>query len=263
MRFHHSLLPATLLFATISLTSSAALAIRPDFDGERGIEAQVNLGIAGFSNTTQRTIRDADTTGPSFVGNARLLGPGVYFRATLGYRFIPLISAGLSFSIQQLGAGLVEGSSMAFVPTASAMFAGVYARFYFMSLIPGVSNTRRVEFATAADLRRFDPWFSLGLEPFQRFSLEQRIPGDPTQFDVFTRTSIGVPVGVGADYRLLPMLAVGLNTQITPAFGSSTTWSGSQFAGGVVSTYNRSFISADPINMHYSVALSLRYTLTL
>jgi hypothetical protein len=245
------------------LVPSTAHAIRPDLDGERGFELQLNLGVAGYSNTFQRLIAKADTTGPSFTGT-RILAPGVYFRGTLGYRIIPILSVGASFAVQQLGAGVTENTPVTYLADANAMFAGVYARLYFISFFPGVSQTNRVDFAGPADPRRFDPWVSLGVEVFQQFVHTQRPPGaDPNLFDRTSRNSIGIPLGLGADYRVLPMLAVGLNTQLTTAIGAWTTRMGSRVESGVIAPFNEMYTSLDPVNLHWSVSLSARYTLTL
>lgn len=263
MRFSLHLIPAATLFATLTLNANNAHAIRPDFDGERGIEAQLNFGIAGYSNTTQRLFADADRTGPSFTGNRNLLGPGPYFRGALGYRILPMLSVGATFSFHSIGAGLLELTPVTFRANASALAAGVYARLYLMPFFPSASRTPRVEFAGFGDLRRLDAWVSLGIEAYQRLVHRQTDSTEMSIFDESARSSVGIPVGLGADYRVLPMLAFGLNTQLTTVIGAPVTRTGALLQGGVIVPFTQNYTGLDAVNLGWSVSLSARYTLTL
>jgi hypothetical protein len=256
-----SLLALCALTATISVAPDA-LAIRPDLDGERGIEAQVGFGVAGVANSHPRFL---SMVGPGAPGPSAtsLLGPGFNFRAALGYRFAPMLSAGLSFSIAPLGAyELPNASTSTYQYGASTFSVGAYARLYYLALVSSIPRTARVEFLSWGDLRRLDPWVSLGVE-YQSISYTQTNRAMPAIGAAFSRGAIAVPVGIGFEYRLIPMLAVGLATHLSPTFGSWSTKQSTNVVGGNIQTVNESYSADDPVNFVWSAGLTARYTLSL
>ncbi|MDP3273723.1 MAG: hypothetical protein Q8Q09_00915 [Deltaproteobacteria bacterium] len=244
------------------LSTHDAHAIRPDLDGERGLEAQVALGVGGFSNGTQRLVTPADTTGPTDHQGTAIVGPSVGLRISAGWRFHGALSAGLSLQWQHLGAMPLSGDGGMYDYSASALAVGAYARLYPMAFVSSVPRTARVAFTGMGDLRRLDPWVSLGFEFFDTLGYGQRLRAAPTLGANFSRGSVGIPVGIGLEYRVLPMLAVGLTTHLTPWIGAWNTSVAMDIVSGNPRTTSNSYNGTDPLNLAWNVALSVRYTFT-
>lgn len=250
----------SLLVASLVCASGSAWAIRPDFDGERGIEAQVFAGVGGFSNSTQRVITESGRAGVSMAPT--ILGPGFNFRASVGYRFMPAFSAGASFSINPLGAFALGGAPDIYNYSASTFSVGAYGRLYFLALMSAIPRTTRVEFSSWGDPRRLDPYVSLGVE-FQSMTYQQTNRMAAQIGASLTRTSISAPIGLGFEYRLIQPLALGLGAVLAPSFGSWTNRSVTSLVAGNIQSMQDSFVSEDPVNLAWSVGLTARYTLTL
>lgn len=256
----------TLTFAAITASAVTLLplhahAIRPDYDGERGIEAQMLLGVGGFSAGTQRIFLQQGMGGVSAL--PQIIGPGFNFRVSAGYRIIPALSAGISFSISPLASFLPPPLREDQWATSALTYSvGAYARLYYLALIPSIQRTSRVEFSSWGDLRRLDPWVSLGVE-FQSVSYRQVFRESNNVNSSSTRSSASIPLGLGFDYRVLPMLSVGLGATIAPTIGSGTTTSASYIMSGNLVTVSNTYNSEDPVNLWWSVGLGAKYTLSL
>lgn len=242
------------------MSASSAWAIRPDFDGERGIEAQVLLGVGGFSNGTQRIITDSGRAGVS--ASPTIVGAGFNFRASLGYRIIPALSVGASFSISPLAAYPLANTPDIYHYGASTLSVGAYGRLYFLALMSSIPRTTRVEFSSWRDPRRFDPYASLGVE-YQNLTYTQTNRMATQIGATITRTSISVPVGLGFEYRVIQPLAVGLGAVLSPTFGAWLDRSVTATLNGNIVTTKSSAVGEDPVNLAWSVGLTVRYTLTL
>lgn len=255
-----SLLLASLVGASLFASASSAWAIRPDYDGERGIEAQVLLGVGGFANGTQRIITDSGRAGVS--ASPTIVGAGFNFRASVGYRIMPALSVGASFSINPLAAYPLQGAPDIFDYGASTLSAGAYGRLYFLGLVSSIPRTTRVEFSSWGDLRRLDPYVSLGVE-YQNLTYSQTNRMATQIGAVITRTSISVPVGLGFEYRVMQPLAVGLGAVLSPTFGSWLDRTATTTLNGNIVTTKASSTGEDPVNLAWSLGLTVRYTLTL
>lgn len=255
-----TIVSSLLVAASIVSASSTARAIRPDFDGERGIEAQVQVGLGGVSNTSQRVITENGRSG--VTAPPSVLGPGFNFRAQLGYRIMPAFSVGAAVSFNPLGAFPLSGTPDIYNYGASTLSAGVYGRLYFLALVSAIPRTTRVEFSSWGDLRRLDPYVSLGVE-YQSIAYTQNNRVAMQVGASFARTSISAPVGLGFEYRLLQPLAVGLGAVLAPSFGAWVSRSVTTVTGGNIQSTQDSFIAEDPVNLAWSLGLTARYTLTL
>ena len=245
---------------SIVTAASSAWAIRPDLDGERGIEAQIALGVGGFSNGTQRIFIENGRAGVS--AQPTVVGAGFNFRAAVGYRIMPAFSVGASFSISPLAAYPLANAPDRYNYSASTLSAGVYGRLYPLALVASIPRTARVEFSSWGDLRRLDPYVSLGAE-FQSLTYAQTDRMASQVGATLSRASISVPVGLGFEYRLFQPLAVGLSSTLAPSFGSWTNVRASSVMGGNIVSAESNYQSEDPVNLAWSVGLSVRYTLTL
>lgn len=246
----------------VALASRSAHAIRPDFDGERGVEAQVAFGVGGFANGTQRIFIPANTAGVS--AQPVVVGPGFNVRAALGYRITPALSVGASFTIGPQGAFALNNmpSPESWTYGASTFAVGGYARLYVLALTKAIPRTTRVEFDSWGAARRWDPWISLGVE-YQSVQWSQTLRASPNVNASLARASASVPVGLGVEYRVIPMLAVGVTSVLSPTFGAGVFNQNSAIVLGNLVTMTNTFTAEDPVNLFWSVGLSARYTLTL
>jgi hypothetical protein len=165
------------------------------FAGNTGIElmARPAYGSAGAKSPVvyqpgQTRLADG-AAGDIFSGVASPYGGGFVGDAYAGYRFLPILSAGLTAGIRSSSATAPSDGTTGL--TRSAWRAGVYARAY-LPLIPG-----------------FDPWASIGIGYMGDNQTYQRPVMGLIGTYKLTHNGIEVPLGVGLDYNLLPLLAVG------------------------------------------------------
>lgn len=256
------------LTLAVVLAAAPAFATHPDHEGERGFELTLQPGVGIFTNTDDRVFLQAsDFTSTATPTNA-FGAAGFAFRASLGYRVIPLFSAGLSFGLQTVSAsGLYDPRELTYNPSdaLSNVAFGAYARFYFLSLVNGTRDTPRVFFQGATDRRRFEAWATLGVD-FISGLTRTRSYSDPLNSTVWRNRYIGVPIGVGGEYRVTNALAVGLALIFTPLVGASTekTRNNHVVSGGDdhVESTTTSYTPAAG-NAQVFIGLSARYTLTL
>ena len=251
--------PLAALFALAStLAPSFAAALPPDFDGERGIEAGVGFGYGTYVNSSVRLFQTPMQATSASAPPAAFYG-GPHLRFNLGYRFTPYLSAGVYGQVQWIG-GAPLG---AFPTTASSGGVGVYARLYPMALINQSLENRRVRFESALDRRRLDPWVSLGVEVYQVITRASSDPMMPQLSSIWTRSTVGIPIAIGGEYRVIPALAVGLQLGITPLIGGGVDQTKYVDDGrGNIVMQNVHYDSVDGVNASFFVALSARYTFT-
>ncbi len=232
-----------------------ARAVAPDYDGERGIEAGASFGYGTYLNTSQRlfwTPVQASTPNPPTA-----ISGGANLRFHLGYRIVPFLSAGVFGEVQWIGTAPLGVS-----PTTGLSGAGgVYVRFYPAALINGTLDVRRVRFDGLLDRRRLDPFVSIGVE-YHALGRTQN-PDTPAFSATWTRTSVGVPLVLGADLRVIPALAVGLQFGMTLLVGGhvdETTHRNDSLGNPIVT--NVGYESVDGLNAAFFAAISARYTFT-
>ncbi len=262
-------IPSTLVvfFSCVSLLPSTALATHPDNEGERGIELQVGFGIAGWGTTD-----DSISFMPSELSTGTLgavTGPGLALRGAVGYRFNPWLSAGVSFGWQSVGSAgqyTVSEAALGARDGYSSWQMGVYARFYPLAYTQRWYEHPRVFFTGPTDLRRLDPWVSLGVDYISAFN-RTRTYSDPSNLSTWNTTYVGIPIGFGLDYRLVQAFAIGIALTLTPMFSGSTdaTHQDHVFRPGydVVSTTTTSYTPASSTNFETFFGLTARYTFTL
>lgn len=247
--------------AALALEARSAHALRPDFDGERGIELDVAAGFGTFTNTSQHLFTRATMVSSGVMPRNALSG-GLHLAAHLGYRFLPFLSAGVTGQYQFLGAEPFMRSSGPAPAAAEAASVGVYVRLYYLGLITGSYRVRRVRMDQALDARRLDPWLSVGLDVYQTLALAES-PGSQF-FARWHRTSVGVPVALGFDVRPIAPLAIGVAATLNTWIGSNTRLERSLDTGtGNPRMESESYESADPVNLQLAIDLNVRYTLTL
>lgn len=134
-------------------------------------------------------------------GTSSPYSSGFIGHAMVGYRFHPLVSAGLRAGLRtQSGSNPSDGTSGL---SRTAWDAGFYARAYPLALM--------------ASVRKYiDPWVGVGvgyMRDTQTFQAARSLPVTET----LDHHAIAVPLGIGVDYRVLPMLSVGPSFEYTLA----------------------------------------------
>ncbi len=261
------------LVASAAVAPVSALAIRPNFDGERGLELQIALGAGSYFDTTTRWLQRPRELPPG-VQPMPMLSPGFHFRAAVGWRFFPLLSAGVYIASQTLGSTDISSRGMNLAATAGAVSAGVYTRFYPMPLFIRTLNAPRTIFQSAGEARRFEPWISIGFEFYQNFWRTTERSG-LLEYSRWNVQGVGVPVAVGFDFRVLEPLAVGISFGVAPwiTFGDCGNMdqpSGCPVqqtvrtitADGNPQTDLYSYNSAAGTNVSWFLGLGVRYTLS-
>lgn len=152
--------------AAVALLSAPAYATHPDHEGERGFELSLQPGVGIFTSTDDRVFLQAsDFTTTSSPINA-FGGAGFALRASLGYRVMPLFSAGLTVGFQTLSpSGLYDARKLTNNPSDSL------SNFNFGAYAPtsSRSSTERAttlgcSFEAQQNHRRFEAYFTLGVD---------------------------------------------------------------------------------------------------
>jgi hypothetical protein len=251
------------------LGARTAYATHPDYEGERGLELEIMSGLGGaFTGDESVFLRPEDLPRPDVRPPSESFSSSVGATLAVGWRFAPFVSAGLTGSYQSLApAHVYPGSEMSFEPEDAirSWRVGVYGRVYPMAFFNGSRHNPRVFFDSWGDRRRLEPWVSLGVE-FAQFTRHRSYDGVGfmDSYATWTTSYVGVPVGVGVEYRLLPRLAVGVNFAITPTFAGNTNLERfiHEVRPGVDQTFTeeRSYTPAADSNTLYFVGLGVRYT---
>jgi hypothetical protein len=262
---------AAVLCAALVSAGASAHATHPDYEGEKGLELTLLPGLGGaFTHDesvflpSERLPRPGagdpiDSFGPSFGGDL-----------AVGWRFAPYVSAGLRGGYQSLTTANIFTSSQAMYGPQDAIgsfHVGAYGRVYPMAFFNGSRHNPRVFFDSFTDRRRFEPWFSLGVE-FAQYR-RHRTYSDVSVMDSYstwTTSYVGIPLGFGVEYRILQPLAVGLSFTVTPlvAGGTSEELYNRTITPGSDTTMrtDRSYEPAAASNTAFFAALNVRYTFT-
>jgi hypothetical protein len=235
---HHRFVLRSLLVSTL-LVPGAALAAEPgeapkaedSSAGLKGIELMLRPSFGGAPSDSP--VKFAPQNGVQFQGDPGALmkgaspwGNGFVGQASVGYRFIPLLSAGVRAGFRSAsGSNLDDGSTKL---SRTGWDGGLYLRFYPAAAAPSVS-------------RYVDPWISAGIG-YQRDtqSFQKGLPtsnGGSVQADVtLDHHAISVPIALGVDYRVTKFLSLGPSFELAinnPIAGCVST-AAAGFAG---STY--------------------------
>lgn len=240
--------------ASMLLVPATALAAEPGAEQPKSEDSAA--GLKGFELMLRPSFGGAPSDSPvkfapqnnvQFQGDPGALmkgaspwGYGFVGQASVGYRFIPFVSAGLRGGFRSAsGSNLDDGSTKL---SRSGWDAGLYARFYPAVFAPSVSQ-------------HLDPWFSVGIgyqQDNQSFQRGLGAPGGATvQADVsLQHHAVSVPLAIGVDYRVTKFLSLGPSFElaINNRIAGCVTTSATGFAG---STYcsntepGKNFIKAE------------------
>lgn len=179
----------------------------------RGLEFMLRPAIgSGGSNSPVRyeptPIIQVANLG-DLVNGSSTYGAGFVGQAFLGYRFHPIISAGLRGGFRtSSSSSLSDGSTD---PSRTSWDAGFYVRAYPLALTESVR-------------KYLDPWVSVGVEYMrdtQKFKRPVPTTGGAsvqTDWDL-DHHAVAVPIGVGVDYRVHPMISIGPSFEYAIASG--------------------------------------------
>lgn len=254
MRLSHRLSLASLA-ASMLLVPATALAAEPGAEASKpNAEEDSSAGLKGLELMLRPSFGGAPsdspvkfTPSPNFADDPGALmkgaspwSNGFVGQVSVGYRFIPLLSAGLRGGFRSAsGTNLDDGSTKL---SRTGFDGGLYLRLYPAVVAPNVS-------------KYIDPWVSVGVgyandsQTFQKGVATSN--GGNVQADVsLTHHAISVPIAIGVDYRVTKFLSVGPSFELAinnPIAGCVST-SASGFAG---STYcsntepGKSFVKAE------------------
>lgn len=174
-----------------------------DRRGLTGLELTLRPAVgAAASDSPVRLAPGVPSAGRlSLLSGASPYGPGLVATGMLGYRFLPFFSAGARLGIRQDSAAKLADAPWL---NRSAFDVGVYARVYPLATRPSWS-------------RYVDPWISTGLV-YMRDNQAARTAAGTEALDHF---AVGVPIGIGLDWRVLPQLAIGPSFEYEVALGGS------------------------------------------
>lgn len=210
------------LVASLLCVPASALAA----DGEKGDSPKVEdpaAGLKGFELMVRPGFGAAPSDSPvrfepdanaRFAGDPGALmkgatpwGAGLVGHATLGYRFLPFLAAGLRGGIRTASASNVNDGSTNL--SRLGWEAGFYVRGYPLAGVESIS-------------KYVDPWVGTGVmymrdtQTFQRpvaTSGGGSINGDIS----LDHHSVAIPLAIGVDYRLTKFLSLGPSFEYTLA----------------------------------------------
>lgn len=226
----------------VNLFAVTAHALRPDFDGERGVEAFATVGYGSLFYTRDPLFLSERDPAFHVSQPVNALGGGAHLVFGAGYRMRPWISAGLRGQLQFLHAEpVVSPGGTSFPSDGGGASFGVYCRLYPMVLVNPTRYVPRVSIDRWDDPRRLDPWVSLGVEYQDIWRKNYNDMRPDQEYRLWHRRSVGVPLTVGGDVRILPPLAVGLSLGITPLFGAWIEETQSYLSAGNQRTESRQY----------------------
>lgn len=206
------------LFCSSLLVPASALAgekeAPPQADdptaGLKGFELMLRPSFGGAPSTSP--VRFEPQQGAQVVGDpgailkgASPYGPGFVGQATVGYRFLPYLSAGLRGGIRTTSASDVnDGSSNL---SRKSWDAGFYVRGYPLAGMESIS-------------KYVDPWVGVGIGYMRDTqSFQKNLPvqgGGSVAADVtLDHHAIAIPLAIGVDYRVMKFLSVGPSFEYT------------------------------------------------
>lgn len=212
-----------LVLALCSQIPSRALAADTPPDGHatapsdahlRGLELLLRPGLGSAPGTSpvrfepSPTVRTVGDPG-ALLGGASPYGTGFVGQVFLGYRFHPVISGGLRAGMRTSSASALADGSTDLERTS--WDAGFYVRGYPLAMTESVR-------------KYIDPWISVGVGYTRDMqSFKRGVPtatGGSVNADwLLDHHAVVVPIGIGIDYRILPMLSVGPSFEYALASG--------------------------------------------
>ncbi len=226
----------------------------------RGLELTLRPALGSAPSTSP--VRFAPSSGVRFAGDPGALltgaspyGAGFVGQVFLGYRFHPLVSGGLRGGLRTSSASSLSDGSTGL--ERSAWDAGFYVRGYPLALMESVR-------------KYVDPWISVGVGYTRDVqSFRRAVPtstGGTVNADwMLDHHSVVIPIAIGLDYRVLPMLSVGPSFEY--ALASAVAGCAKQSAPGFTSSSlctneepGKSALKAEGYGV-WSAGIDLRLTL--
>ncbi len=209
-----ALLP--ILFSTRTSRAQAPGAESPSVEdgkldqrGLTGFEAMLRPGFGSAGSKSPVAYEQAPLVlhpdpGQIYDGSSAPYGAGLSGELSLGYRFIPNLSAGVYGEMRSSSTSSVNDGTESL--SRSGWGTGVYVRAYLPSLHA-----------------KLDPYVQVGVGYMKDKQQYQRgimttlgsMPGDWS----LEHHGVAVPLAIGIDYRLLPILAVGPSFRYAQVFG--------------------------------------------
>lgn len=178
--------------------------------GVHGFEAMLRPGFGSAGSKSPVSYQPAPLgfhpdPGGVYDGSASPYGGGLSGELSLGYRFIPNLSAGIYGEMRSSSTSSVNDG------TASLSRSGWGTGFYLRGYAPRLHE-------------KLDPYVQIGLgymkdeQKYERPVLTTvgTLPGDWS----LTHHGIALPLAIGIDYRLTPELAVGPSFRYAQVFGA-------------------------------------------
>ena len=213
------------------------------------------LGSAGGSSLVQLSPSVQGNRSSILAGTAAPYGAMFGIGGEVGFRFHPLVSAGLRADFAKISATAPNDGTTDL--SRSRVSAGLYARVYPL----GLNESLR---------RRFDPWVATGalyLHDAQSFHAPAATNVGTTvdaQVDLVSH-DVGVPLGVGFDYRITPAISVGPSFEYTflvPIAGCATQsaagFSANELCSGGSSASSKSVLAES--TGAWTAGIDLRFT---
>jgi hypothetical protein len=143
------------------------------------------------------------SVGSIWAGTARPYGGGLVLDGAVGYRPLPFLSFGLTGGWRKSAVSSSGIQDQLSGVSRSALQVGFYGRGYL---------------PLAGMLTGFDPWASVGATyVYDKQTYDQPVTvtglGSVSMPISLTHHGVGIPLGLGIDYRVLPFLAIGPSFQ--------------------------------------------------
>lgn len=222
--------------------------------GQRGLELMLRpgYGAAGDVSPVQYdpkplvVFANPPGTGDVYAGTAKPYGGGFAGDVSVGYRFLPFMSAGIYAELRSSSAESVNDGTSDL--SRSGWGSGMYVRGYFPMVHPSL-----------------DPWVSVGVGYAQDTQTYKRAGIDWE----LKHHGVAVPLGLGIDYRVAPMFAIGPSFRYAFVSGAGGCLKLSTTVSGLGSASNKQCTDADEFRRitkaesygAWSVGLDLRLTL--
>ena len=213
------------------------------------------LGGAGGSSLVHMDPSIPGNTSKVFNGTASPYGASFGVGAEIGFRFHPVIAAGLRADLSKVSA-TAPGDGTTDL-SRSRQSAGLYLRGYPLALTPSVR-------------KHIDPWFATGavyMHDTQSYNVPAATSaGGTVDSSVkLTHHGVGIPLAIGVDYRLTRAISIGPSFEYTflvPIAGCASQqaagYQGNEICSGGSSASSKAVI-ADSTGA-WTAGLDLRFT---
>lgn len=196
--------PRLALMPIVLASLASAAAASADEKKDKGFEMMIRpaYGSAGSSSPVGFESIVTSTAGypKPLTGESSPYGGGLVFDGYVGVRVAPYISVGLGAGIRNSSASSTDVGSL----KRSAFTVAPYVRAY-LPMVPVVDVWAQIGVGYTYDAQKFDAPVPTNLGPLQAsWTLEHR--------------GVALPLGIGVDYPILPMIAVGPSFFYTPVF---------------------------------------------